>query len=104
LNIGISLLEAVGMGGAPLRGSRIVTMMGGPISYGPGLIVSTAMTERIRSHLDIQKEADNTKHLKAAIKYYQTLADRAQAKSIVIDVFVASVDQVGILEMKPCFE
>jgi protein transport protein SEC23 len=53
--------------------------------------------------LDIQKEKD-IKHLKSAIKFYQGLADRAQKAGIVIDVFVASVDQVGILEMKPCFE
>jgi hypothetical protein len=42
--------------------------------------------------------------LKAAIKFYQGLADRSQKAGIVIDVFVAAVDQVGILEMKPCFE
>lgn len=78
--------------------------MGGPITYGPGLIVSQSLQERIRSHLDIQKEKENTKHLKNAIKFYQGLADRSQRAGIVIDVFVAAVDQVGILEMKPCFE
>jgi protein transport protein SEC23 len=78
--------------------------MGGPITYGPGMIVSQSLKERIRSHLDIQQEKENTKHLKSAIKFYQGLADRSQKAGIVIDVFVASVDQVGILEMKPCFE
>jgi len=42
--------------------------------------------------------------MKAAIKYYQSLADRAQRVGIVMDVFVADVDQVGIIEMKPCLE
>jgi protein transport protein SEC23 len=101
MNVGISLLETAA---GPGRGSRIVTMMGGPITSGPGMIVSRALTDRIRSHLDIQKEHENTKHLKSAIKFYQGLADRSQAANIVVDVFVASVDQVGILEMKPCFE
>lgn len=78
--------------------------MGGPITYGPGMIVSQSLKERIRSHLDIQQEKENTKHLKSAIKFYQGLADRSQKAGIVIDIFVASVDQVGILEMKPCFE
>ena len=79
-------------------------MMGGPITFGPGMIVSENMKELIRSHIDIQNSNDNTKHLKAAIDFYQTLADRAQKAGIVIDTFVASVDQVGVLEMKPCLE
>ncbi len=74
LNICISLLEAAG--GAS-RGSRIVTLVGGPVTYGPGMIVSETLQEKIRSHLDIQKEKDNTKHLKKAVKYYQDLAARA---------------------------
>jgi len=39
LNVAVSLLEAASHGGST-RGSRIVTLMGGPITYGPGLIVS----------------------------------------------------------------
>jgi protein transport protein SEC23 len=74
LNICISLLEAAG--GAS-RGSRVVTLVGGPVTYGPGMIVSETLQEKIRSHLDIQKEKDNTKHLKKAVKYYQDLAMRA---------------------------
>lgn len=100
LNIAVSLLEAA----QSSSGSRIVTLMGGPITYGPGMIVSQSLQELIRSHLDIQKEKENTRHLKKAIQFYQGLADRSQKAGIVIDVFVAAVDQVGILEMKPCFE
>jgi protein transport protein SEC23 len=44
--------------------------MGGPITYGPGLIVSQSLKERIRSHMDIQQEKENTKNLKDAIKFY----------------------------------
>jgi len=68
------------------------------------MIVSQSLKERIRSHFDIQQEKENTKHLKSAISFYQGLADRSQKAGIVIDVFVAAVDQVGILELKPCFE
>ena len=32
------------------------------------------------------------------------MADRSQKAGIVVDIYAASVDQVGILEMKPCFE
>lgn len=39
INVAISLLEAATIGGSS-RGSRVVTLMGGPITYGPGMIVS----------------------------------------------------------------
>jgi protein transport protein SEC23 len=45
-------------------------MMGGAITYGPGMIVNQSLKERIRSHLDIQQEKENTKNLKNAIKFY----------------------------------
>jgi protein transport protein SEC23 len=67
LNVAVSILEAAG---GSSRGSRIVTLVGGATTYGPGMIVSEDLQERIRSHLDIQKERDNTKYLKKAIKYY----------------------------------
>lgn len=54
-----------------------MSLVGGPVTYGPGMIVSETLQEKIRSHLDIQKEKENTKHLKKAVKYYQDLAVRA---------------------------
>ena len=50
MNIAISLLEVAGGQG---RGSRIVNMMGGAVTSGPGKIVAPELTEKIRSHLDI---------------------------------------------------
>lgn len=88
LNVAVGLLE----GAHSSSGSRIVTLMGGAITYGPGMIVSQSLKERIRSHLDIQQEKENTKNLKNAIKFYQGLADRSQKAGIVVDVFVAAVD------------
>ena len=79
-------------------------MMGGPCTVGQGQIVGLDTKEKIRSHLDIQKERDNTRHLKAATKFYTECATRAQKSGIVIDVFVACLDQVGIIEMKACFD
>lgn len=101
MNIAISLLEAAGGAG---RGSRIVNLLGGPVTYGPGKIVDELLSEKIRSHLDIQKERENTRHLKPAVKFYSECAARAQKQGIVLDVFVAALDQVGIIEMKSCFE
>ena len=44
------MLEIVG--GAN-RGSRIINLLGGAVTVGPGKIVSEELKERIRSHLDI---------------------------------------------------
>ena len=40
----------------------------------------------------------------SALKYYDQLSKRAIAWGIVIDMFVASIDQSGIYEMKSLFE
>jgi protein transport protein SEC23 len=50
LNIAVSLLETCGVG---QHGSRIVNMIGGPVTYGPGKIVDTPYAMHIRSHIDI---------------------------------------------------
>lgn len=39
-----------------------------------------------------------------AVKYYDSISKRAIARGIVIDIFVASIDQSGIYEMKSLFE
>jgi protein transport protein SEC23 len=38
------------------------------------------------------------------VKYYSDLATRAQKAGIVLDLFVAALDQIGVLEMKACFD
>lgn len=53
LNIAISMLELAGSGN---RGSRIVNLMGGAVTSGPGKIVSEELKEKIRSHEDITKD------------------------------------------------
>jgi len=90
--------------GSQNRGSRIVNLLGGAVTVGPGQIVGEELKEKIRSHLDIQKERENTRHLSNAIKFYTECATRAQKAGIVLDVFVAALDQVGIIEMKSCFD
>lgn len=50
LSVCVSLLEAAG---GSSRGSRVVTLVGGAATYGPGMIVNETLSEKIRSHLDI---------------------------------------------------
>ena len=71
LNIAISLLE---MAGGANRGSRVINLMGGAVTIGPGKIVAEELSEKIRSHLDIQKNRENTRHLSPAVKFYTECA------------------------------
>lgn len=50
LNIAISILE---MAGGLNRGSRVVNLIGGAVTVGPGKIVDKDLKEKIRSHIDI---------------------------------------------------
>ena len=77
MSIAISMLESF-VGKGPInRGSRVITLLGGPITNGPGKIVSQSKKQMIRTHLDIQKENENTQYMKPAIKFFQSLADRS---------------------------
>lgn len=79
-------------------GARIMVFVAGPATYGPGMIVGNLLKDPIRSHKDIGK--DGIKVYKKANKYYEALATRTANSGHVVDLFVGSLDQVGLLEMK----
>jgi len=64
------------------------------------MVVGEELKETIRSHLDLQKENENAKYTKKAIKFYASLATRAVACGFAVDIFACSLDQVGLYEMK----
>lgn len=94
MNVAVSILETFAS-----VGSRIISMIGGACTNGPGQIVATPKTEVLRSHHDIQKNNEKCKLMKKATEFYQTISKNALAKGIIIDLFVSSIDQSGILEM-----
>eukprot|EP00612_Vaucheria_litorea_P002694 CAMPEP_0171459422 /NCGR_PEP_ID=MMETSP0945-20130129/4711_1 /TAXON_ID=109269 /ORGANISM="Vaucheria litorea, Strain CCMP2940" /LENGTH=784 /DNA_ID=CAMNT_0011985435 /DNA_START=22 /DNA_END=2376 /DNA_ORIENTATION=- len=98
LEVALGLLESA----CPGRGSRIMTFVGGPPTSGPGMIVGRMKTETIRSHTDLQK--NSAPNFKNSSKFFHGLSDRAVASSSVIDFFACSLDQVGLLEIRPCVE
>jgi len=62
LNLAVSLLEAV-----PKMGSRIMTLLGGPCTIGPGTVVGVKLKEMIRSHHDITNNTKNCNYMKKAL-------------------------------------
>lgn len=74
--------------------------MGGPCTDGPGAVVSRPLIETMRQYVELQK--DNAPFFKAASAFYKGIAQRAAANGHSIDVFACSLDQVGLLELRPC--
>ncbi|KAJ3683914.1 hypothetical protein LUZ60_014141 [Juncus effusus] len=101
---GVALSVAAGLLGAclPGTGARIVALLGGPCTEGPGLIVSKDLSEPVRSHKDLDKDA--VPHFQKAVKFYDGLAKQLVTQGHVLDLFASALDQVGIAEMKVIVE
>ncbi|OZJ04487.1 Protein transport protein SEC23 [Bifiguratus adelaidae] len=97
---GVAISVAVGLMETtfPNTGARIMLFAGGAATEGPGMVVTTELKERLRSHHDIEK--DNVKYYKKASKFYDSVGKRASTNGHAIDIFAGCLDQVGLLEMK----
>ncbi|CAD7958259.1 unnamed protein product [Amoebophrya sp. A120] len=96
LNVAVGLLENLYAGHA----GRIILLVSGPCTAGPGAIVSRDKRENMRSHLDLQKEQPNARYCKGASNFYLSVAARAVSTGHAIDIFASSLDQVGLHEMR----
>jgi protein transport protein SEC23 len=65
----------------------MVMFVGGAITSGPGQIVGEKRVETLRSHVDIIKGNPNTKYMTKAMKFFETLAEKASTIGSVIDLF-----------------
>ncbi|KAK1316633.1 hypothetical protein QJS10_CPA05g00812 [Acorus calamus] len=101
---GVALSVAAGMLGAcaPGTGARIIALVGGPCTIGPGMIVSKDLSEPVRSHKDLDKDA--APHFHKAVKFYEVLAKQLVSQGHVLDLFASALDQVGVAEMKIAVE
>ncbi|KAH9679928.1 protein transport protein SEC23 [Citrus sinensis] len=101
---GVALSVATGLLGAclPGTGARIVALVGGPCTEGPGTIVSKDLSEPVRSHKDLDKDA--APFFKKAVKFYDGLAKQLVSQGHVLDLFASALDQVGVAEMKVAVE
>ncbi|CAG7899021.1 hypothetical protein IGI04_031850 [Brassica rapa subsp. trilocularis] len=101
---GVALSVAAGLLGAclPGTGARIVALVGGPCTEGPGTIISKDLSEPVRSHKDLDKDA--APYYKKAVKFYDSIAKQLVAQGHVLDLFASALDQVGVAEMKVAVE
>ncbi|KAJ0034297.1 hypothetical protein Pint_25549 [Pistacia integerrima] len=101
---GVALSVAAGLVGAclPGTGARIIALVGGPCTEGPGTIVSKDLSEPVRSHKDLDKDA--APYFKKAVKFYDNFAKQLVSQGHVLDLFASALDQVGVAEMKVAVE
>ncbi|KAI3963008.1 hypothetical protein MKX01_029234 [Papaver californicum] len=101
---GVALGVAAGLLGAclPGTGARIIALVGGPCTEGPGTIVSKELSEPVRSHKDLDKDA--APHFRKAVKFYENLAKQLVNQGHVLDLYASALDQVGVAEMKVAVE
>ncbi|XP_042065137.1 protein transport protein SEC23-like isoform X1 [Salvia splendens] len=98
LSVGSGLLSASMAG----TGARIILLVGGPCTEGPGSIVSKDLSDPVRSHKDLDKDA--APFFKKAVHFYDELGKQLVNQGHVLDVFASALDQVGIAEMKVAIE
>eukprot|EP01128_Nolandella_sp_AFSM9_P000390 TRINITY_DN10551_c0_g1_i1.p1 TRINITY_DN10551_c0_g1~~TRINITY_DN10551_c0_g1_i1.p1 ORF type:complete len:768 (-),score=147.06 TRINITY_DN10551_c0_g1_i1:41-2314(-) len=94
ISVALSLMQYT-FSGQP---GRVIVISGGPPTVGPGKVVSTKLSEPIRSHHHLNKE--QAPHIAPASKYYSSLASRAIHQGHAVDLISCSLDQTGLLEQK----
>mmetsp|Transcript_23676 Transcript_23676/g.51683 ORF Transcript_23676/g.51683 Transcript_23676/m.51683 type:complete len:755 (-) Transcript_23676:203-2467(-) len=101
---GTALQVAIGAlaAGAAGAAARCLLFVGGPVTEGPGMIVSKSLEEAVRQHKDITKEA--APFYKKGKKFYEGLANELVKSGHVVDIFASALDQVGLAEMKVTVE
>ncbi|KAJ0793226.1 putative protein transport protein Sec23 [Helianthus annuus] len=90
---GVALSVAAGLLGAclPGTGARIVALVGGPCTEGPGSIVSKDLSDPVRSHKDLDKDA--APFFRKAVQFYEELAKQMVNQGHVLDLFASALDQ-----------
>ena len=81
---------------------RLVLLVGGPATEGPGSVCAKELAEPVRSHKDLAKDAAPL--FKRATAFYDSLAAALVAAGHTLDVFASALEQVGLAEMRPAVE
>ena len=73
--------------------ARILALIGGACTEGQGLVVGSELSEQIRSHKDLIKDA--APHYRKAKKFFDGVAAELVQHGHTLDIFACSLDQVG---------
>uniref|UniRef100_A0A1D1Y1A2 Protein transport protein SEC23 n=2 Tax=Anthurium amnicola TaxID=1678845 RepID=A0A1D1Y1A2_9ARAE len=79
-------------------GGRIMVFTSGPATVGPGMVVENDLSKAIRTHRDLIH--GQAPYFSKACRFYKQLAWRLSNKSLILDLFACSLDQVGAAELR----
>jgi protein transport protein SEC23 len=96
LNISVCMAEV-----SPIP-SRIVYLVGNPCTVGPGMTIGTNFKEQMRSPQELSN-GQNIKYFATAKNYYDSFTKRVVARSIVLDIFIFTLNETGFSEMSDLF-
>ncbi|CCW63237.1 unnamed protein product [Phytomonas sp. EM1] len=85
-------------------GSCILTFMSGACTVGPGIVVDTSREHTIRGHRDIRDGTGAARYWTESCAFYGKLMQQIVEQGHALNCFVASLDQIGIAEMKQCIQ
>ncbi|CAA6658994.1 unnamed protein product [Spirodela intermedia] len=94
ISTSVALLEAC----LSHNGGRIMVFTSGPATVGPGMVVETDLSQAIRTHRDLIN--GQAPLFSKARSFYREVAERLSGRSIILDLFACSLDQVGAAEMR----
>jgi protein transport protein SEC23 len=99
ISIASSLLErAIGR-----QGGRMFVFASGPCTVGPGATALPEYKDPMRGHTElVQQKGDVWKLHTAARDFYRGVAGRLVDSAHALDFFGCSLDQAGLMELKPC--
>ena len=72
--------------------ARILALIGGACTEGQGMVVGSELSEQIRSHKDLVKDA--APHYRKSRKFFEGVAAELVQHGHTLDIFTCSLDQV----------
>ena len=94
LNLASVLMKLPGLS----KPGKIVLVISGACTVGPGKVVGLELNEHIRTFADIRN--NKAVYVKKAVEYYENLASDLKKSGYSIDVFCCSIDQAGLYELE----
>ncbi len=94
MQIALNLISPCGVN------TRFVSLIGGPCTYGPGLVVDIPRKIMIRSFIHIFENTEHAHNYKKACAFYDKLSALLIQYQCTMDIWAFGTDQFGLMEMR----
>ncbi|CAI4950286.1 BTE_HP_G0078440.mRNA.1.CDS.1 [Saccharomyces cerevisiae] len=80
---------------------HIVSFLNGPCTKGGGKVMSRERGESMRQNHHFESKSSQLQLSKSSTKFYKKMLEKFANQTLIYEFFIASLDQIGILEMSP---